>query len=411
MKRVLCLFYYFPPSGGAGALRCSAIARELLLHGWQATVIAPEGGIYHMPGDDLLDDIPHEVAVVRTGNLDLRRPLGLLRRLGVPNTTLDRVGRAVLVPDAQWGWVPFARRAAGCLLAAGGFDALLTAGAPWTAHLLGRALARKHRIPWVAMFADEWSTAGWYRPATPFHRRLDRHLEGRVLASASAVTTTTPTMRDRLAAAHPDLSPRIEVVDNGYDERIFRGRSGRLPERFTLLYTGTIYRAISPAVLLDVVTALRGRARLRILGFAPAWFVSEIVRKGLGDLVSVEPPRPHAEAVQAMLEAHVLVAALDARPSSAAVHPSKLFEYLRAGRHLLTFFPDGEAARLVAGFEGCARLRPGDREGAVRVLEGWVGEWEAGRWPQAPLPRPGLEAFSRAAQAGRLARVLDEARP
>ena len=88
MKRVLCLFYYFPPSGGAGSLRCLATARHLLDHGWLATVIAPRGNRYHTPGEDLLNSIPPEIKVVRTACLVPACLLG--RRRGAVSRSFAR---------------------------------------------------------------------------------------------------------------------------------------------------------------------------------------------------------------------------------------------------------------------------------------------------------------------------------
>ncbi len=417
-RTVLCLFYYFPPSGGAGALRNLALVRELLPHGWQATVVAPEGNVYHTDGQELLLDLPAEVEVHRTRDLNLKRPLSLLRRLGVQDSTLTSLHKAILVPDPQWGWAPFAYREADRLLSSRRFDALLSSGAPWTSHLVAARLARRHRIPWAAVFADDWSTSTQSRMATPFHRDWLRHLEGRVLASASAVTPVTEGVARRLEAAHPHLDVKPVVVTNGYDERDFSGRAGRLADRFTLLYAGTMYSETTPeaslqalALLLARRPAWRPRLRYRILGLSNGPFRAKIGRLGLEDVVSLEGPRPHRDAIQAMLDAHLLVDARADQPSAAAMLPVKLLEYLRAGRPILGFYPKGEAADLLARFPDCIRVTPSDAAGGAAVaaaaLEDWFSRWERGEWPAAPLRRDGIVTLSRAAQAKRMAEVLD----
>ncbi len=414
-RNVLCLFYYFPPSGGAGSLRCLATARHLLDHGWRATVVAPRGAHYHTSGEDLLASIPAGIEVHRTACLDLKRPLGMLRRLGISPETLTRMERTFLLPDPQVGWMPFAWEASRRLLAQRRFDAVLSWGAPWTAHLLGAHLARAHGIPFVAAFADEWSGNAILRDLPAPLRALHRRWEGRVLARASAVTATTERMRQALREAHPGLDPRIELVDNGYEEDDFRGRTGRRAERFTLLTAGSHYSRTSAEVLLDVLQALlarrgawRGELRLRVLGLHDPALAQGVLRRGLTDVVSLEGPRPHAEAVQAMLDAHALALTLTGEDNVPSVHPVRLFEYLRTGLPVLAFCPQGETSDLLAGFPDCVRLAPGDADLASRTLEAWISRWKDGTWPPPAASREGLPAFSRAAQVARLAALLDK---
>jgi glycosyltransferase involved in cell wall biosynthesis len=414
VKRVLCLFYYFPPSGGAGSLRCLATARHLLDHGWRASVVTPRDAHYHTPGEDLLDAIPAGIEVHRTACLDLRRPLGMLRRLGASPGALARMERTLLVPDPQVGWMPFAWEASRRLLAGRRFDAILSWGAPWTAHLLGARLARSHGIPFVAAFADEWSRNTSLQDLPAPLRNLHLRWEGRVLAQASAATATTERMRQALKDAHPLLDPDIDLVDNGYEEDDFRGRTGRRADRFTLVSAGSHYGRTSAEVLLDVLEALLARkpawrpdVSLRVLGLHPPSLARGVSRRGLSDVVSLEGPRPHAEAVQAMLDAHALALTLTGEANVPSVHPVRLFEYLRTGLPVLAFCPDGETSDLLAGFPDSVRLAPCDTNRAARTLEAWVSRWKEGQWPPPCPPRSGLSAFSRAAQVARLASLLD----
>ena len=411
-RRVLCLFYYFPPSGGAGALRSLAAAEGLLRRGWHPTVLTPRGDVYHTPGEGLNPGAGIEI--LRTPHWELRRAFTPFRHLGIPNEALGRFSRILCLPDYQVGWIPFLHREASRLLASRRFDALISSGAPWSSHLTARRLARRFRLPWLAMFADEWSTSTEVPWATPLHRRLNRDWEGRVLGEADVVTVTTAAMGRRLAAAHPGASPCIEIVDNGFDERDFKDRRRAPDARFTLLFAGSLYPSTSPR---DVLPALRkvldarperaSRIRLRILGSCHTGFADQARSLGLSGTISLEGPRTHAEAVQAMMDAHVLVDARADHPSAAAQRPVKLLEYLRAGSPILGFYPDGEAAALLERFPGSVRVKPGDAVGAASALEAWVSRWERGEWPEPPPARTGLEGLDRTAQAERLADLLD----
>ncbi len=411
-RRVLCLFYYFPPSGGAGSLRSLAAAEGLVRQGWHPTILTPRGNVYHTSGGDL--DIAPGIEVVRTSHWELRRAFSPLRRLGVSDEALGRIARLLWLPDYQVGWIPFLHREASRLLASGRFDALISSGAPWSSHLAARSLARRFRLPWAALFADEWSTSTEVPWATPLHRHLNRRWEGQVLRDADVVTVTTATMGRRLAGAHPGLSPRIEILDNGFDERDFRDRRRTPHRRFTFLFAGSLYPSTSPRALLPALRKVldaradrASRIRLRMIGSCHTDFQAHAGRLGLSDIVVGEGPRPHSEAVQAMLDAHVLVDARSDQASAAAQHPVKLLEYLRAGSPILGFYPDGEAASLLERFAGSVRVKPGDVEGAARALEAWITCWERGQWPEPPPIRTGLEGMDRDSQASRLAAILD----
>ncbi len=417
MKRVLCLFYYFPPSGGAGTIRCLAYARELLPHGWLSTVVAPAGPVYHTPGEDLLPAVPAEIRVHRTRNVEARRLFAPLRILGVPSETVARMARAACLPDYQVGWAPFAYGTADRLLRKERFDVLFSSGAPWTAHLVAKRLARRHRLPWVAAFADAWAANPESRMPTPFHQRLQHRWEGAVLAGASGIAVTTPAIGEHLLAAHPGVRAEATVVDNGYNEGDFAGRNAHPADRFTLLYAGTLYPTTAPSDLLKALGILLARhpdwrplLRVRVMGFCSPEFSSATARQSLSDIVLFEGPRPHAEAVQAMLDAHVLVDARVDHPNAAGQRPVKLFEYLRTGNPVLGFYPEGEAAALLGRFPDCARVKPGEAGAAARTVEAWIARWRKGSWPE-PLRRPGIEAYSRAAQVARLARLLDRVAP
>ena len=399
MRRVLCLFYYFPPTGGAGALRCLAYARGLLEHGWRADVVAPSGPVYHTPGEDLLSCVPPDVRVHRTRNFEVRRLFAPLRALGIPLETVARLARAVCLPDYQAGWIPFACAEADRLLRGERFDAILSSGAPWSAHLAAGRLARGHKLPWVATFADEWSTATEVPMASAFHRHLHRRWERRVLAS-SLPAAATRGVAEALRRAHPGLDLEVEIVGNGYEEADFAGRSGRRPDRFTLLFAGSVYAQKAPWTLLEALALLlrkrpseRDAIRLRVLGHPDPDFSARVRALGLADLVMAEGARPHAEAVQAMLDAHVLVAEIAPHPGAAAVRPVKLLEYLRAGNPILGVFPPGEAADLLARFPDCAPVAPGDAGAAAGALAAWLTRWREGVWPGPgpgpdPAPRP-----------------------
>jgi glycosyltransferase involved in cell wall biosynthesis len=84
-----------------------------------------------------------------------------------------------------------------------------------------------------------------------------------------------------------------------------------------------------------------------------------------------------------------------------------VYEYLGAGRPILAFAPEGDAARLIRSLGAGAVVAPDDAKGAEAVLEQWMTAWLKGN----PIPAASAEAvlrFERKSLTGELAAVLEE---
>lgn len=422
--RVLLVTYYFPPSGGAGVQRPTKWTRYLPAHGVAPTVLTVRAGAYPHLDPAMEADVPDGVPVVRTPAPDPFALYGRLtgrsraeavsartHRVGESDALGERIARwvraNVFVPDARVGWVPFARRAARRLHAEAPFDAVVTTGPPHSAHLVGRALARRG-VPWLADFRDPWSDIHYVgalaRSAGAEAR--DRALEASVLREAGAVVTVSEPLARRLRERVAGLGARtpVHVVRNGFDPADVAGAAPPVrTDRFEIVYTGTLFG--TPTALLDGMAG-EPRAHLRIVGTVPDDFAAAVERRGLGARVTVEPTVPHADAVAAMRGAALLLLTVEAAWSYAdAVVPGKTYEYLASGRPVLGLGPPGEAAGILAATSAGQMLDPGD-DGAVRAaLASHVDAWAAGT-PLAGAPASSLAPYDRRAQAGELAAIL-----
>src|SRR3954470_3068339 len=166
MRRGLIVAYYFPPLGGAGSLRISALATHLPEYGWEATVLAPRNGAYYR---DLEISFPERL-VIRTPSIELSRTGKRLLRTGGSDVVPAKPGgtrvaarsaarSALYFPDAQVGWYAPALFTARRALRERHFDAIFSSSFPITAHLIARRLHRWMDVPWIAEFRDPWSAA------------------------------------------------------------------------------------------------------------------------------------------------------------------------------------------------------------------------------------------------------------
>ena len=446
IPRLLLVTYYFPPSGGAGVQRTLKFAKYLRVAGVEPVVLTVEAGAYPSLDPTLAADVPDGVEVVRTRALD---PFGLYgaltgrsRREAVAVGTVgaeslgQRAGlwaRAnVFLPDARVGWAPFAARAARRIVRAGRADAVLTSGPPHSTHLVGLALRRAladRGVPWVADFRDPWTGINFYdelpmsRPA----RAFDAALERRVLRSADAVVTVSPTWARELEAKGGLAPGAVRVIQNGFDPEDFGGRGGDeaaappRPDAFTLVHVGSLYGSRNPEALWAAVAALRGRGgpqtggpqtggagrlRVRLVGRVDDAVRASLARHGLADVVDERGVVTHAEAVAEMAAADLLFLSIEPVANAAGILTGKLYEYLASGRPVLALGPpDGDAARLLASVGGGRLVHWDDRAAVEGALADAYAAWERGE-PPAGAPADALADLARPAQARALADLV-----
>jgi glycosyltransferase involved in cell wall biosynthesis len=211
----------------------------------------------------------------------------------------------------------------------------------------------------------------------------------------------------------PDLP--LAVIPNGVDlEELAAVERHPDAARCTFAFTGWFFGDRSPAALLEGAAglladrpALRDVLRLRFMGGFPDAEQARVRALGLGDVVRVEPPQPHAAALQAQADADVaLLFMQDGGGHGAKFLPGKVWELMASGRPVLALVPpDGAAARELAHV-GAEVVAPGDATGARAALERLVDGWRAGTLAAPPLPAEVRERISRQAQAEALADLI-----
>jgi glycosyltransferase involved in cell wall biosynthesis len=429
-RRVLVVAYYFPPAGGPGVQRVLKTVKYLSRHGWAPTVLTVAGGAFPQHDPSLEADIPEGTPVVRARALN---PFGIYGRLtgsrGVDAVPVGSVGggtgfaariarwvRANLfLPDARVGWVPFASRAALRLHDRQPFDAVLTSGPPHSTHLVGRKLARRTRVPWVADFRDPWTGINFYDdlPMTVAARRLDRRLEASVLGNASHITTVSPTWAHALTTRVGRPESDATVVHNGFDADDFAGPAPAQRESFTLAHVGSLYGSRDPGALWKALATMRAagrlnRFRLRLTGGLDDAVLASAVAAGVADLVDTTGYVNHATAVLEMRSASALLLFVEDFGLDRGMITGKLYEYLGAGRPVVGLGPvDGDAAAVLAETRAGVMIRRDDAGALAAHLGELISEWERGTLRDG-APAALAASYTREAQTAVMAKVLDD---
>lgn len=433
MRRVLIVSYYFPPSGGPGVQRVLKTVRYLRDFGWEPVVLTVEEGAYPDHDPTLWDDVPPEVLVHRTPAWDpyrwYARLTGRAAREAVkvgsvagPATWQERLARwvraNVFLPDARVGWVPFAAVAISKLCRHLSIDALLTSGPPHSVHLSGLLGQRWTGTPWVADFRDPWTDINYYHelPHSALAHRLDAALERVVLRQAAQVTTVSPRwatlLRDKVHRGRED----VWVVQNGFDAADVDAVTAVPPaEEFMLTHVGSLYASRNPVALWNALARLRDRGaiprlRLRLVGTVAPGVRAALSRRGLDARTTHVPYVPHAEAVAAMQQAHLLLLCIEAFPHDDGMITGKLYEYLASGRPVLGLGPPhGDAADLLRQTHGGQMWARDDVDAIAADVLGHYEAWERGTMRSGAAP-DAIASLTRRAQTGLLADVLEAAR-
>jgi glycosyltransferase involved in cell wall biosynthesis len=216
---------------------------------------------------------------------------------------------------------------------------VLTTSPPPSVHLAGKRISQNTGLPWIADLRDLWSddrnslAPGW-------RRRIDRRLERKTLAAASALVTVSKPLAGELEKLHPGLP--IHVILNGYDPAE-TGLASELTPRFTLTHTGTFYQGRrDPTMLFRAVARLlsggeipRHRIRIRLFARHEPWVGELAETHGLADVVELLPWGPRRDALRAQQASQVLLLLHWGGERERGVFTGKVFEYLAARRPIL----------------------------------------------------------------------------
>lgn len=399
-RRVLMVAFHFPPlAGSSGIQRTLRFVQHLPQLGWEPLVLSVHPRAYERTSDDLLAEVPPGTVLHRAWALDTARHLSIGGRyLG-----------ALARPDRWMTWRFDAVRQGMALIRRFRPAAIWTTYPIATAHVIGAELRRRSGLPWVADFRDPMAQDGY--PADPRTWAAFSAIEARAIREAAAATFTTPGAARIYRERYPAASERILTLENGYDEPTFAAAEAAVPRpaplcpgRIVLLHSGIVYpEERDPTALLNALQRLRhaqaaAAQRLTLRFRAPVH--DKLLRRlaaerGVQDMVEVLPPLPYQQALQEMRAADALLTLQSAGCNEQV--PAKLYEYLRAGRPLLTLTdPAGDTAGVVraAGIDAIAPLD--DAAAIAALLERFVAALDAGR---APMPHP--DAVRRASRLGR----------
>jgi glycosyltransferase involved in cell wall biosynthesis len=260
-------------------------------------------------------------------------------------------------------------------------DIALFANVPTVPLLLTAMILRARGIPYVLWWQDVFSEA----VGVIARRRLGRiggligtliaRVERTVAANAAAIVPIADAFTKPLDAWDIDLAA-VHVIPNwgAIDEVPVRPRNNAwaqsrgLTDVSVVMYAGTLGLKHDPAAIAHLVKTAPPRSRIVVVseGIGRNWLAQHV---GTDPRLLLVDYQPYEQLADMLGAADVLLAVLEEDASRYSV-PSKVLNYLCAGRPILALLPADNAVASIANASGAAIVvPPGDGAAAQRALE------------------------------------------
>jgi Glycosyl transferase 4-like domain len=397
--RLLCISRLLAPATTPTAVRASKLIARLAEQ-WDVEVLTETTGA---PSSD-------RVAVSRVRS---RRPKRLLAAF--QTLRLDKLLELLVWPDDSVFWVLPAIIAGRRIIKRTSPSAIVVFMMPYSAGLIGLALARMSGLPLI-LNLDDSPTCTDMHPDFPsrLHYRLARALEDRYARAADAIVYVSQTNLERVSSRQPaPIAERFHLVRYGADEGEFRA----LPpsgDRFEIVYVGAMsgwwtlieqatpasrlkrvysawtrlgrYRLVeldtrtaSPAVIGQAIELAlaghaqwRGRVQMSVYDnvYPRAVVTRAMAAAGIDCVVTAREPIAHERVGDVLAGADLLFLTLPRRVdgSPGGRISAKTYEYLMTDRPILAAVPPGESWYFLADRPGVWLAEPDDVEAMRAVI-------------------------------------------
>jgi peptidoglycan/xylan/chitin deacetylase (PgdA/CDA1 family) len=263
MKKILILAYYFPPCNMPGANRPFGWAKYLHKFGYYPVIITRRWDHEIKNSVDILRETENEIIHEKNDNYEVfylpykqnyrdylyvkfgENKFVFIRRLLTLMEILFQNFTNFIVPYRN-----IYSFADSFLSKNKDVKVLIATGAPFILFKFAHQLNKKHSIPWIADYRDDWNTSGFsFRRTNKLLKVIEQASERRWVGSAIFHTAVSPYSVDKNSRF---LNKQGYTIHNGYFfEDLFNYEARNLYDELTISFIGTLYPTQKIEIFLD----------------------------------------------------------------------------------------------------------------------------------------------------------------
>lgn len=236
-------------------------------------------------------------------------------------------------------------------------DLIWSTSDPWSTNYVAGKMAKKLHIPWVADFRDPWTLcAVRYDKRKWPARGIDSKAERFILKTADHITFTADTTRINYESKYPFISKKASTITNSFDENMAPSEIqldiSIDQKKLNILFLGKFRELSSAQSILSVLSKLTEISyktvdQIRIYSLSELTGVDHSTAKDLRvlDLFKTIKAVP-LDQVPHLIQ-HFDMMLLSTHPDRDDIIPAKLFDYLKAGKPVLSLAPNDEVGSII----------------------------------------------------------------
>jgi hypothetical protein len=350
MKRILIVAFHFPPSSGAAVQRVFSLCDDLYDFDWEPLVLTARSSAYD--GVEFSQKVPDRVQenVVRAIAFDVFRHLSIKGKHFGALAALDR-----------WtSWIFDAIYEGRKIIEKQRPDIIMSTTPIPSANIIAHYLSKKFSIPWVSDYQDPLSYH--YAELGGLEAKMQKYVDNLTIKHCAAAIFATENAKDSYIQKFGEkVGEKFHVVENGYVEENWEkvkthSSSGGVidPNKTSLFYSGVLYPdGRDPSNLFKAIRSLKinkiidfNSFELVFQGVHEEGYSNTLRNMDIDDLVKFTPAVPYLDSLACMRSAQILLV-IQGDIFNLQV-PGKIYEYIRAGKPILTLTPFDSATAKVA---------------------------------------------------------------
>ena len=255
------------------------------------------------------------------------------------------------------------------------YDAIFT-WSPFHSINLVMEAVKRHRpaTKWIAQFSDPWSMNPLEKNS--FSRLWSRWNEPKALKQMDLIIHSSTLSRDLMLKDQPaSIRDRAFIVPHAFDSELYPARSPKHGDRLIIGHLGVLFSQRSPEPLFQALELLlhrrpdlEDRILLQLVGGVPDEMLhSDAARRLPEGMIEYIPGVSYLDSLKYMRNADLLLL-IEADVRLNLFVPSKLFDYMGAGRPIIGMAPPG-GSQVILDRLNADHVIPSDIDGLKRILE------------------------------------------